>query len=301
MPSRFDDFSDPLLVRLCAVGGMLMLVVLMASAALRLGQPDCIDTALPAMAVTVARMIHRIAALLVGVLVIAIAWRTWRQRLLSRAIAMPLAGLVAATVFLAVVGRASAGSTVPMVIVGNVVAGVILYVLFRYLQLRFEPRAPLHFSSRRLFRSAGAARTLAGVQIWLGAWVAGMAAGAQCAGVAGGTTWWPQLPPLAAFDPLLASAGAHGADAMGMVRLAHMGSAFVVLVLALPLALRMLGLGGRIRDNANCLLALLGIQAVLGIASMFAGVMPWSGIIHNVLAAVLLGLLVRIQADFQRA
>jgi heme A synthase len=296
MRDLFHDSSDTLLVRMCSAGGVLMLAVLTASAALRLGQPGCIDSALPAMATMAARGIHRIAASLVGLLVLAIVWRVWRQRLLSRATALPLGALAAATLFLAVLGRASAGSTVPMVIVGNIVAGVVLYVLFRYLQLQFEPRLPLHFSSRRLSRAAAVARTLAGVQIWLGAWVAGMAAGAGCAGAA----WWPQLPPLAAFDPLLASAGAHAADALGTMRLAHAASACAVLILAVPLALRMQGLGGDIRDNGKRLLALLGAQVALGTASVFAGAMPWSGIVHNLLAAVLLGLLVRIQVDFQR-
>lgn len=300
MPGRFDDAADPLLARLCAAGGVLMLTVLMASAALRLGQAGCIDGALPSAVAAAARMIHRIAASLVGLLVLAVAWRAWQQRLLSRAVAIPLSALAAATAFLAMLGRASAGSVVPLVIVGNVVAGVIVYVLFSYLQLQFAPRVNQHFSSRHLTRAAAVTRSLAGVQIWLGAWVAGIAAGSGCSGLAATAAWSLQLPPLGAFDPLTAPAGTHAAAAVAAIRVAHVGSALAVLLFAVPLAVRMRQLGGSVRGDANLLFTVLGAQAVLGTATLFVGAMPWSGVAHNVLAAILLGLLVRIHAGFQR-
>lgn len=304
MPRRFElSFElpqDRLLARLCAAGAMLMLVVLVASAALRLGRAGCIDTLLPAMAVTAARVTHRIAASLVGVLLLAMVWLALWRRQFSRAGALLLCGACAATIFLAVLGRASAGSTTPLVIIGNVAVGVILYVLLRQLQLQFRPRRPMHFSDGRLRAIAGATRAVAGLQIWLGAWAAGMAAQLGCGGMPAGTPWWLPLPQLAAFDPLQATAATDAIGALRSVQLLHEASALALLLLAVPLALRLQGFGGDTRRDANRLLLALALQAGLGIAIALADTAPWLGAAHTALAAIVLGIVMRMHIGLRR-
>jgi cytochrome c oxidase assembly protein subunit 15 len=279
-----------------------MLLVLMASAALRLGHAGCADAVLPESTVIVARTVHRIAATLVGMLVVAIAWLMLRRGPVLRGSILQLCGLSAVTIFLAVLGRASAGSMMPLVTIGNVVSGVVLYVLFHHMRLQFTPHALFHSYIPGLRRPAAMVRSLAGLQIWLGAWAAGLAAGFGCVDVTGTMPWWswPHVPSLAALNPMHVPNGAASVNALRWMQLVHEASAIAVLLLAVPLALRMRRLDSHIRGDGNRLLLVLGAQATLGIATVFTNAMPWSGVAHNALAAVLLGLLVQIHARFRR-
>jgi heme A synthase len=214
---------------------------------------------------------------------------------------LPLCGASVATIFLAMLGRASAGSTTPIVIIGNVAVGVILYVLFRQLQLQFQPRVPMYFARSRLCAVATVTRSVAGVQVWLGAWTAGMAAQVGCGGNPASAPWWPQLPSLAAFDPLQARAAADAAAALSSMQLLHEISALALLLLAVPLALRLQGCGGDTRRDANRLLLALAVQAGLGIAIALADTAPWLGALHTALAAIVLGIVIRMRAGLRRA
>jgi heme A synthase len=118
------------LTTLGTVGAALALVILGASVLLRLttefdpsGAP--IST-LPSSIENVVRLTHRITAASVGLIAIALTLMCWlRKDNLSRAF-KPTAGIVAATVLLAVIGPLTPGYRYASVTIANVVGGSIL-------------------------------------------------------------------------------------------------------------------------------------------------------------------------------
>ena len=259
---------------------------------LRDAQQGRAPSAVDSIAVTAARVAHRLLA--VSALVVALAMvvlsfasRPW----LAREGALAL-GLVALAVGLAVLGRWSAGSRVPAVAMGNLLGG------FGMLALCVRLTAPAADGPRLAWRRwAWLAVALLLVQAGLGAWLSASFARLSCAGIddciaaARASGWsWSELAPWkeVVFDPAATRPHPGGA----LVQLLHRGSAWLVLAVLVPLGVA--ALRGPMRWSGALLLGLLALQLALGL-QMGAGSLPLGlALAHNVAAALLIAVAVRM-------
>ena len=200
-------------------------------------------------------MAHRLVASLTLLLVIALVVATLRRPDL-RAAARVARGLLALTLFLAVLGRFSAGTPSPVVAWANAATGLALFALSAML-VAVTRRPVARERGVRARRWIGATLALAALQVAFGAWASVQHAAADCGAFAAcGLHRWLALLVVAA-------------------------------VLASAVALRRAG------GNALALLLALLVlaQAAAGVA-MLAWAMPLPlALAHNVLAALLLGAL----------
>jgi heme a synthase len=289
----------------CAV---LVLVVTLASAFVRLSNaglgcepwPQCYGEHLRALqasgqppagespAVLFARKAHRTAAstallLVVALLVISLGPRPYLRREAKHALA--LFGLV---VFLAVLGRWTAGARVPAVAMGNLLGGfLMLAICWRLSQPPPPPLTP------RLGRLARVGTLVLLVQVALGALVSASWAGLSCPGLldcsplgdAGGSMLSglnPWREPVIAADAPLNPAGA-------LAQLLHRLGAIAVLAVAAPLAVGLLRVGRPWAGGA--LLALLVAQLALGLLQVAMSLPLAVVLAHNLVAALLLATL----------
>ncbi len=290
----------------------LVLVVNGASAYVRLAQqgsgcepwPQCYGQSAPQDAGAVPaedaphfyiRATHRLAASLAGVLFLAIAflgWSVWRG-IAARVAVIKLLVLAA---FLAWLGRYTP-SLVPVVTVGNVVAGMATFGVLAWLAAWRPglPGPPAHERSPRgPALVAAAALALAVVQIGLGALASARYVAAACEGFpACGGAWWPTAGG-AGFDifvattvPLVAAEEA-GRQA---VQLAHRLGALVVTALAILVAVAVFRRATGGRAAAMLLLALVAGQIVLGVRIVSAGAPLATAVAHNVISNLVLGTL----------
>lgn len=287
-----------LLARSATAGAVLVFVVLVASAFLRLAQaaeawPD---------AIVLVRFAHRIAAMGVSFLVLTVAVVCWSVRRRQTGEALAAAALVALTIFLSVLGRATPGSELPAVTLGNLLGGMAMLGLMWWLRLTVRQvgtsSAAAVFAASAL---AWAGLGLIVIEIALGALVSASHAAASC------TTlpdchgrWWPADATLAALDPRRvfeplsgAAAGDAGRQALHMVH--RFGAALVVgywAILAVALRVRK-----RVSARAVTAVALmLLVEAVLGATVVGTGAIL-AAVTHNAWAALLL--LAAVHAVFQ--
>jgi cytochrome c oxidase assembly protein subunit 15 len=301
-----------LLRRIAAACALLVLAVTSLSAFLRLDKaglgcqpwPACYGatlraqqagTAAPAReeptAVGHARAAHRLTAvaallLVVAMLVLCFGRAPWlgRQGALC-------AALLALTLGLAVLGRYSAELRVPAVAIGNLLGGFAMLALCARLS-RAGDDAPA--GGRALRAAAMLLLALVLAQAALGALLsasyAGTACGplADCLRAAGGIDT-ATLDPWR--EPRIAAAG--GAPEPGaLAQLLHRGGAMVVTVGTALLALS--AWRSRRRILAGALIACVFAQLALGL-SLVGGALPLThALLHNVLAALLVALLARI-------
>jgi cytochrome c oxidase assembly protein subunit 15 len=203
-----------------------------------------------------ARVAHRLVASLTLLLVIALVVATLRRPDL-RAAARIARGLLALTLFLAVLGRFSAGTPSPVVAWANAATGLALFALSAML-VAVTRRPAARERAMRARRWTGITLALAALQVAFGAWASVQHAAADCGAFAAcGLHRWLAVPVVAA-------------------------------VLASAVALRRAGAGGAL---AATLALLVLAQAAAGVA-MLAWAMPLPlALAHNVLAALLLGAL----------
>ncbi|MDP3085003.1 MAG: COX15/CtaA family protein [Rubrivivax sp.] len=243
-------------------------------------------------ATAVARLAHRVVAsatLLAVVLLVALCFsrRPWLAR--EGRIALTLLALALG---LAVLGRFSTGARWPAVGIGNLLGGLLMFALCARLACR--PNAGPALSAPW----ARAALVLLLMQITLGALVSTSYAGASCTGWADCTAAleqaaapWQALDPWrepvfdAGLQPLHRNAAAvlwlHGATAV---------LTSVLLVVLALLAWRQ----GRVGAGAT-LLALLALQVSLGWLLAGSGLGLALAMAHNLVAALLLALVMRLQ------
>lgn len=224
--------------------------------------PEALEP-LDGQAVTTARIAHRVAASTVLLLVILMLVRSYAQQPALQPQGRLVLGLLALALFLAVLGRMGGASRAPAVALGNLVAGLVMFAL-----------------SVRLALSARA--SAAGVAS-LRAWTLG-ALGLLLAQIAlGGLASVLQLSDRCS-DAALCQA--------------HRGTALAVLALLLPLGFAAARRGERALGAVLVVLALT--QAGLGLLQLGWPGLPLAlGLAHNVIAALLLGVLLSLLSPRQ--
>lgn len=230
-------------------------------------------------AVAAARIAHRITAVGALLLVIAMvlaAYGSAPPLVRQGRLVVVLLGLA---VFLAVLGRMTADSRLPAVVLANLLAGLAMFAVSWRLVAATRP--------------AGAARTLdAGwvrlalallvVQIMLGGLVSAGHAGASCPRLAGcdlGTASWQAFNPWQEPDP-----GA-GVGAGALVHMAHRAAGILTAIVVAALGVA----ASRRGHRAGALLpALVVLELGAGIGLIARSTPLALALVHNVLAALLL-------------
>lgn len=281
-----------LLARSATAAAVLVLVVIVASAFLRLAQaaeawPD---------AIVIVRFAHRVAAIGVGFLILLIAVVCWSVHRRHRGEAVAAGALVALTIFLSVLGRATPGSEMPAVTLGNLLGGMAMLGLLWWLRLTardsWSSPAPTGTginASAICWVGLG----LIVIEIALGALVSASHAAASC------TTlpdchgyWWPADATLVAFDPRhliepLSDAAPGVETRRQALHMAHRFGAVLVLgywaILAVIMRARSL-----VSARAVAVVALmLVVEAGLGMTIVGTGAILVA-VAHNAWAALLL-------------
>lgn len=313
-----ENRNSLLLRRSAAAGVALVFAVIVTSAYLRLTQgglscadwPDCYGAAhalasAPAetsFIVMVMRFVHRIAAAGVGFVAIVIAALTfgaWRKD----AVALRMAGaLVALTVFLALLGRATPGAQLPAVTLGNLVGGMGMLGLMEWLRLHAAavPRAPAR-GGRGRWTWTGVG--LIAAQIALGVLLSANHAAASCATFPDcHGQWWPLQASVAMLNPwrmpeALPALALIADPARQGLHLMHRMGAFIVVSYWITLAALALHKGENQARAVTMTAAVLIIQCAAGVASVLFGLPLAVAVAHNALAALLV--LAAVNAAFQ--
>jgi cytochrome c oxidase assembly protein subunit 15 len=233
--------------------------------------------------VTAARISHRIAAVAVLLLIITMVMNTWsRQPVLRREGALVL-GLLVLALFLAILGRWSANTKLPAVVLGNLLAG--------FAMLALSWRLVESISDSHARQPPGAVRwAWAGIfvlvlQVALGGMVNATHAGLSCpdlftCDVAGSS--WQSLNPWRepAFDPA-APTNPSGA----LVQWLHRVGAIVVVAVLLPLGIAAWRRGRRM---GAVLVVLLAVETMLGVMLVLGWLSLPAALAHNIVAASML-------------
>lgn len=307
--------ASPLMARLALAGAALVVVIVAASAYLRLHAggigcqpwPECYRAAAPLAGpsapdplVKAARLAHRVAATLAAALVLAIfvlAWRAPRQRA-SRALA---AAVLALTVFLAVLGtRTAAGAPIPVAL-GNLLGGFLLLAALAWLRALHSPVIPAPVT-RGYVVAAGAGTALLLAAMALGALtsVKGAALGCpdlpRCHGA-----WWPPGALAAALNPLASvGAGALPAAQAAPLHMAHRALALIAALAWLALAARAVAWPA-LRPAAAVVGALAALQPALGAALVERDFPLALAVAHNGAAALWLAAALHLTTAAHRA
>jgi len=287
------------LVWCATASALLVFIVIVASAFLRLAQaaeawPD---------AIVLVRFAHRVAAIGVGFLVLAIAVVCWTVRRKQPGEAMTAFALITLTVFLSVLGRATPGAELAAVTLGNLLGGMAMLGLLWWLRLAAR--------SGKLSRAPGPRVTSAFVwtglllivlELAMGAYVSASHAQASCKTIPDcHGQWWPAgetlavLDPRRAFEPLFGPAPVLEARRQAL-HMAHRFGAVLVLAYWTGLAV-ILRARNRARAGASAVVALmLAAELGLGLVVVGSGAIL-AAVAHNAWAALLL--LAAVRAVFQ--
>ena len=239
----------------------------------------------PAPSIVAARLAHRVAAVAVLLLVLAMVVNALGARPRWNLATTEVLTLLGITLFLAVLGVWTARSRLPAVALGNLLGGFLMLGLC----LRLATRRPSVPARWRAWVWVAVALLL--LQVALGGLASTTYSILQCSGLgdcasAAQTSSWSALDPWRV--PALPGDGSAAAGAP--VQLVHRLGALALLLCVLPLAWAM-----RRHDRAYALLLLacLLMQALLG-PVMVALAFPMALVLlHNLLAATALALLAR--------
>jgi heme a synthase len=258
-------------------------------------------------------MVHRYAAGLLGLVVLALAALAWRRRgEPGQPLAVPMA-LLALIVFQSLLGMWTVTLQLkPVVVMAHLLGGFVTLLLLWHLVLttrrdaggRGTDRppasaaggsAPRNIASRRLLPWAGLAALVLVTQIALGGWTsANYAALAcpdlpQCHG-----QWWPEMDFREGFVLWRGTGtdfefGVLEMPARTAIHVTHRIGAITTLLVLGGLALFILWRGARhLRRVAGVTLALLLLQAGLGVSNVLLQLPLPIAVAHNAVAALLL-------------
>jgi heme a synthase len=237
----------------------------------------------PTSIVTAARITHRIAAGAALLLIIAMVMKTWSKQPVLRREGSLVLGLLFMALFLAILGRWTAGATAPAVVLGNLVGGLAMFALSWRLVETLQ-RGPVT-AGVSLSRWAWGGVAVLVIQVALGGMVNATYAGLSCpellrCDLAGAS--WQALDPwrVPGFD---ASAPTNPSGAL--VQWLHRMGALVVVAVLLPLGIAAWRRGRRM---GAVLLVLLAVEAVLGVMLVRSVLALPAALAHNIVAALLL-------------
>lgn len=248
----------------------------------------------------VARVLHRVAAVIVLILVGIIAFVCIEARPAFRVETRIAFVLIALVLFLTVLGRWTTGARLPAVVLGNLLGGFVMLALLWRLRLRLRTVG----DGPRFGQDAGAnwwAR--AGIvvllmQIALGGLVSASHSALACVTLPDcQNAWWPPGGTLDAFNPWReppAQAAMSGGSPEAVVHMAHRLFALLTAVVLIGAGLGAIRAGGRHRAAGALLLGLVLAQVLLGAAAVLASLPLFVVVAHNVTAALLLMALVTL-------
>ena len=238
-------------------------------------------------------MIHRYAAGTLGLVILALAARAWRER--ARHAPWLELGLLAVVLGQALLGMLTVTQRLkPVIVTSHLLGGMTTLALLALLWLRARaaPRRPTT-APPGLRPLAATALAAVLVQIALGGWVSSNYAAAICADFPTCQgQWWPATDFHHAFtlDRALgatASGALLPAAALTAIHLTHRAFALVVLLVVGGLALTLLRRPGW-RGHGAVLLLALCLQIGLGIANVLLQLPLPLAVAHNTGAALLL-------------
>ena len=244
-------------------------------------------------------MVHRYFAGTLGLLIMVLAARAWRQRRLAdQPFKLPM------FILLVVVAQAAFGMwTVtlklwPQVVTGHLLGGFATLSLLFLLALRLSGVLPALAVPRRLQRWATAGLVLAIVQIALGGWVSSNYAAVACVDLPTcHGQWWPQADFANGFH-LSQHIGPNylggqlDSEARTAIHLTHRLGAVLLTLVLLGLAWQLRKVG--MTRLAGLLLLVLAAQISLGISNVLFGLPLAVAVAHNAGGAVLLLTLVLV-------
>ncbi len=231
-----------------------------------------------------ARLVHRLVATLALLAGILLCWRAWRPWPLQPA-ARYAGLLLLLMLFLSVVGVWSADPRQALVNFINLVGGLGLVSFSWRVAITAVP-SPAPAAVGPLYRVGFAALT---ATVLLGALIGARYAATACAGLPDCQgAWWP-AGGWSALHPFVTLAGPAGAGDVGGVALHLLHRYFAVLAALLLAALaRRAWPRPEARPAAIAVLALLGLEAALGVLTVASGFGLGLAVAHNVGAALLL-------------
>jgi len=249
----------------------------------------------PSAPVALARMTHRVVAVLALLLVIMMLMNTLSKEPVLWPQGRLVLGLLALALFLAILGRWTTDAKLPAVMLGNLLAGFAMFALSWRLALAATPQRPATPQQQRLARWAWLGLAVLAVQVVLGGLLSAGHAGLSCPQLSGcdtdGASWQALNPWHApAFDPTR-RAGA-------LVHLLHRVGALALAAALLPLGVAAWRAGLR---SGPAVLLLLLLQATLGAMLVLAGLPLAAALAHNVVAALLMAVLLGLTAPSQAA
>lgn len=292
------------LARLLAFAALLTVLITSASAYLRLGgnalgcegwpacylaaaEPRATVADLPA--VRWVRGSHRVAASVLGLLIIAIVALGW-DALQGRGRRIAGVTLLFLALFLAWLGRYTP-SLLPAVTLGNLFGGMALFGLIVWMQAR--PRANVFADYRPAARLRFAAAILLAaivVQVVLGALLSVRHGTAACSGFplcgpGAGLLDWSVFDPFA----LPAEGAAYSVASLQALQLAHRLGALGVLAAAGWMAWAASRLATPPRFVVAGMTAIVLVQIIVGLAVLFSPLRLAAGVAHNLATALLVG------------
>lgn len=243
----------------------------------------------PAAGVSAARIAHRLLAVASLLLIIAMLMSAYSKQPVLRREGRMVLGLLALALFLAILGRFTAGTRVPAVTLGNLLGGFAMFALSCRLAITMG-RKPAAASTRgRLVYWARFGAALLALQISLGGSVSAGHAGLSCPHLAGCETAagsWQVLNPWH-VAPMDQSDLTHPAGSV--LHAVHRAGMWVLAAVLLPLGIAFWRSGYR---AGAWLIGLLALQAALGVGLILGGLPLAVALAHNVVAALLLAVLV---------
>jgi cytochrome c oxidase assembly protein subunit 15 len=235
--------------------------------------------------VAVARLAHRVVAVATLILIIMMVMTTLSSEPMLWHEGRMVLGLLALALFLAILGRWTADSRLPAVVLANLLAGFAMFALSCRLARSLSARSAPFPVPQGWVRLAAAVLV---AQIVLGGLVSAGHAGLSCpeltrCDLSVGT--WQSLNPWHA--PVFDSADPTN-PAGALVHILHRAGALLVLAVLLPLGLVAWRRGHR---GGAVLILLLGTQVALGVMLVLGALPLPLALAHNVVAALLLAVL----------
>ena len=244
-------------------------------------------------------MVHRYAAGLLGLIVLALAGVAWRRRRdPDQPVKLPLL-LLALIVFQSALGAWTVTLLLkPAIVLAHLAGGMLTFSLLTLLYLRTRPRPPRpNLPQRQLRPALGLALMVLVGQILLGGWVSTNYSALACPDFPTcGGQWWPQSDFREGFTLWRGvgvdfEGGILDQPARIAIHMAHRLGAIIVLGVFGWLLFKLFSTPGMV-PSATLLSALLSIQISFGILNVVLGLPLLIAVAHNGMAAVLLAMMV---------